>query len=169
MEKMSSTTQATESDSQRLGDLSATNYHTVNFKNQLHRIVEPYFHHFETTCKKRWFGQTLEQMYVKEFLTEEFTAEFYREAIESGFIRVNNEISLPTRVLQHGDIISHLSHRHEPPVVYIPHEKVICYDDGDLIVVNKPGSMPIHPSGSYRFNSLIYILAKENPFSKSQV
>jgi hypothetical protein len=32
----------------------------------------------------------------------------------------------------------------------------------DLIVVNKPSSIPVHPAGRYRHNSLVYILAREH-------
>jgi len=49
--------------------------------------------------------------------------------------------------------------RHELPVTAEPIE--ILADTDELLVVNKPSSIPIHPCGRYRFNSLLYILAKE--------
>jgi len=50
--------------------------------------------------------------------------------------------------------------RHELPVTAEPIE--ILVDSSELLVVNKPSTIPIHPCGRYRFNSLLYILAKEN-------
>lgn len=51
---------------------------------------------------------------------------------------------------------------HEPPVVAGPVR--ILYDgrlpgnDGETLVVEKPGSMPVHPTGRYNFNTLLEIL-----------
>lgn len=50
--------------------------------------------------------------------------------------------------------------RHELPVTADPVE--ILAETDELLVVNKPSSIPIHPCGRYRFNCLLYILAKEN-------
>jgi 23S rRNA-/tRNA-specific pseudouridylate synthase len=50
--------------------------------------------------------------------------------------------------------------RHEPPVSA---ERVsVLHDAGDLVVVNKPASLPIHPGGRYRRNTLVAVLAKEH-------
>jgi len=49
--------------------------------------------------------------------------------------------------------------RHELPVTAEPIE--VLADTSKLLVVNKPSSIPIHPCGRYRFNSLLYVLAKE--------
>ena len=31
----------------------------------------------------------------------------------------------------------------------------------DLVVVDKPASIPVHPCGRYRHNTIVFILAKE--------
>lgn len=49
--------------------------------------------------------------------------------------------------------------RHENPVVGTPLE--IIANDEDVIVINKPASIPCHPCGRYRFNSIAFILGKE--------
>lgn len=55
-----------------------------------------------------------------------------------------------------------LAHSHEPPVVAGPVR--IVYDgrvpgnDGETLVVEKPGSIPVHATGRYHFNSLLEIL-----------
>lgn len=63
------------------------------------------------------------------------------------------------------DLISHRLHRHEPPISSTPIE--ILFNDGKLLVVNKPASMPVHPSGRYRFNSLVEILKHDLQISTS--
>lgn len=50
-------------------------------------------------------------------------------------------------------------HRHEPPVVGRPLE--ILEDNGEVLVVDKPASMPVHPCGRFRHNTVIFILGKE--------
>lgn len=48
----------------------------------------------------------------------------------------------------------------EPPVPYSP--VVILGETDDIIAVNKPASLPVHPCGAYRYNTLETILRKEN-------
>jgi 23S rRNA-/tRNA-specific pseudouridylate synthase len=45
----------------------------------------------------------------------------------------------------------------------------IRYESARLLVVDKPSSIPVHPCGNYRHNSLIYILAKEHGLKKLHV
>ena len=49
--------------------------------------------------------------------------------------------------------------RHEMPVTAQPIE--ILVDTPDILVVNKPASIPMHPCGRFRHNSLLFIMAKE--------
>ncbi len=46
--------------------------------------------------------------------------------------------------------------RHEPPIVGNIH---FIQETEDLIAVCKPASLPMHPCGAYRHNSLTSILA----------
>lgn len=73
---------------------------------------------------------------------------------------MNNKRVQPNYLLKNGDFISHITHRHEP-FVYSDAIAVV-YEDPEYIVVNKPASIPCHPCGGFRYNSLQYILAKEN-------
>ena len=59
-------------------------------------------------------------------------------------------------VLRNGDIISHTLHRHEPPVTATPIG--IVHEDNDMIVINKPAGVPVHPAGRYNFNSIVEIM-----------
>lgn len=51
-------------------------------------------------------------------------------------------------------------HRHEPPVLNLP-VKILHSRLPGVVAVNKPATIPVHPSGRYRRNSLMGILAKE--------
>jgi len=50
-------------------------------------------------------------------------------------------------------------HRHEPPVTAQPIG--IVHEDNDLIVINKPAGVPVHPAGRYNYNSLVEIMRAE--------
>ncbi|KAI5705286.1 hypothetical protein M8J75_013616 [Diaphorina citri] len=48
---------------------------------------------------------------------------------------------------------------HETPVLA---KKIhILYLDEDLVVLDKPSSLPVHPCGRYRHNTVVFVLAKE--------
>lgn len=123
------------------------------------RVVAPYAHTFESGCKARWVGRMLLDVYKTEFC--ERAEQYFARAIRAGMIRVNGRMSTLDYSVRDGDVLTHLSHRHEPPVAWIDARDMIVHDDGDVMILNKPSSIPVHPSGSYRFNSVIEILAHE--------
>lgn len=51
-------------------------------------------------------------------------------------------------------------HRHEPPVTAQPIR--ILAEDEEVVVVDKPSSLPVHPCGRFRHNTVIFILGKEH-------
>ena len=61
--------------------------------------------------------------------------------------------------MKNGDVISHTLHRHEPPVTSQPIG--VVYEDDDMIVINKPAGVPVHPAGRYKYNSIIEIMRAE--------
>lgn len=50
-------------------------------------------------------------------------------------------------------------HRHEPPVTAQP--VGIVHEDDDMIVINKPAGVPVHPAGRYNYNSVVEIMRAE--------
>ncbi|OZJ04725.1 hypothetical protein BZG36_01788 [Bifiguratus adelaidae] len=136
--------------------LEGANYY---FEHGLRKVV-PYFFLYKTFAKKRWLGRTVFDVFSTEFRDQ--TSEYYRSAIEKGLVMVNNETCAIDQKLKQSDLISHKIHRHEPPVTA---SKInIIHRDDDLLVINKPGSIPVHPSGRYRHNTITHILMKEYGF-----
>ena len=62
-------------------------------------------------------------------------------------------------IIKNGDLISHTLHRHEPPVTAQPIG--IVHEDNDMIVINKPAGVPVHPAGRYNYNSIVEIMRAE--------
>jgi len=122
------------------------------------RHVHPYYFTFTTYCKGRWVGRSLIDVFEKEFRSE--TQEYYEKAIKAGKITVNGGVASPGTVLKDNDVICNKVHRHEPPVVGNPLEIVELTDE--LVVLNKPSSIPVHPCGRYRHNTVVFLLGKEH-------
>ncbi|KAL1881419.1 hypothetical protein VTK73DRAFT_3937 [Phialemonium thermophilum] len=79
--------------------------------------------------------------------------------MESGLVSVNGKTVGPDYVLKNGDLISHTTHRHEPPVTAEPIR--VLHEDNDMIVINKPAGVPVHPAGRYNYNSVVEIMRSE--------
>ncbi|KAH8306686.1 hypothetical protein KR044_006529 [Drosophila immigrans] len=121
------------------------------------RKVYPYFFTFTTFTKGRWVGDKILDVFSREFRAH--PPEEYQRSIEAGTLQVNNERVPIDYKLKHNDLLANTVHRHEVPVTSQPIQ--IVHMDDDILVVNKPASIPVHPCGRYRHNTMIFILAKE--------
>ncbi|CAH0556793.1 unnamed protein product [Brassicogethes aeneus] len=121
------------------------------------RKVYPYYFTFTTFTKGRWVGERILDVFAREFRAH--PAEEYERCIQAGTLTVNYE-KVPTDYkLKHNDLLANIVHRHEVPVTSQP--ITIVHMDEDIVVVNKPASIPVHPCGRYRHNTVVFILAKE--------
>ncbi|KND01530.1 RluA family pseudouridine synthase [Spizellomyces punctatus DAOM BR117] len=118
------------------------------------RKVKPYKFVYQTYAKGRWQGRPIIEVFAKEF--QDKPRDYYEKAICTGKILINNERISLDYVLRNGDLLSHSIHRHEPPISDQTVE--IVYSDTDMLVVNKPSSIPIHPTGRYHHNTILHIL-----------
>ncbi|VVC24117.1 Hypothetical protein CINCED_3A005436 [Cinara cedri] len=126
------------------------------FENGL-RKVYPYFFTFTTFTKGRWVGRTLVDVFGEEFRAH--TTNEYEEHVKNGSLTINNERVTSDYVFKHNDLLANIVHRHEVPVTNDTID--IIHLDKDIVVVNKPASIPVHPCGRYRHNTIIFLLAKE--------
>lgn len=72
---------------------------------------------------------------------------------------MNKTIADLQTIVRNGDQISHRTHKHEPPVTSRPVK--IVFEDDELCVIDKPSGIPVHPTGRYRFNTVVMILKHE--------
>lgn len=63
------------------------------------------------------------------------------EALKGGRIRINGQIVDKEAVVREHDVVTHLIHRHEPPITSEPIK--IVHQSDQLIVIDKPGSIPV--------------------------
>nr|CAD7458501.1 unnamed protein product [Timema tahoe] len=126
------------------------------FENSL-RKVYPYYFTFTTFTKGRWVGEKILDVFAREFRAH--PAEEYERCIKTGMLTVNHEHVSVDYKLKHNDLLSNTVHRHEVPVT--SESITIVHLDQDIVVVDKPSSIPVHPCGRYRHNTVVFILAKE--------
>ena len=88
-----------------------------------------------------------------------YSREKWKSVIESGLVYVNNEIPKYRKIVRKHDEITYHVERMEEPEVNKNVE--ILYDDGDLIIVNKPANLPVIPSGRYYKNTLHTIISEK--------
>ncbi|KAM9939426.1 hypothetical protein OXX80_001075 [Metschnikowia pulcherrima] len=122
------------------------------------RRVTPYFFTYLTYCKLRWRDRKLIDIFVDEFRDKD--PEFYRKAIAEGRVLLNKSPSNIDSIVRNGDLISHRLHRHEPAVTSRPIK--IVFEDKNMIAIDKPSGMPVHPAGRYRYNTITKIMQHEN-------
>lgn len=120
------------------------------------RYVRPYFYEHKIHAKRRWVGKSPIDVFAIEFGPSK---EFYVAQAARGKFLINDAPVQQEDVIQMGDTITSIIHRHEPPVTAEPLH-IISQDDR-LIVIDKPSSISVHPSGAFRHNSLTFLLAKE--------
>ncbi|EZF32748.1 hypothetical protein H109_02855 [Trichophyton interdigitale MR816] len=121
------------------------------------RRVAPYYYTYNTYCKERWRGKNLLDIYSTEF--RDRPNGYYKAAIDGGRITIDGKVAAADSIINNGQIISHTLHRHEPPVTSRPIK--IIHEDEDIIVIDKPAGIPVHPAGRYNYNSIIEIMRSE--------
>lgn len=72
---------------------------------------------------------------------------------------INGKVVSTDTIIKNGDLISHTLHRHEPPVTSLPIG--IIHENDDMIVIDKPPGVPVHPTGRYNHNSITEIMRAE--------
>src|SRR6266481_2155434 len=89
----------------------------------------------------------------------EFSRSRLQQLIRDGFVRLNSSTSRPRQIVRGGDKIQLT----EPPLEkietlpeQIPLE--ILFEDNDLIVVNKPSGLVVHPGAGHREHTLVNAL-----------
>ncbi|KAI0364964.1 pseudouridine synthase [Pilatotrama ljubarskyi] len=126
--------------------------------------IPPYWYPYTTMAKGRWLGREILEVVSTEF--RDRSMEFYRYALESGVTTINGKVAKPDTIIRNGDRIENISHRHEPPVTSTP-VRIVHHDkEREFIVIDKPGSIPVHAAGRYFRNSLVEILKNDFGFDK---
>ena len=128
------------------------------FVSRGRRYVVPYHYTFRANVRARWVGRTLVEAFDDEF---PFQAPGFHQAAQAmGQLSATSRDGEPIAVgqaLRLGDTVSHVIHTHEPSVRE-PAVAVIAADH-EVVVVCKSASLPVHPCGRFRRNTVVELLA----------
>jgi len=99
----------------------------------------------------------LDQFLAKRF--PEYSRSRLQQLIRSGFVRLNEQTTRPRHIVRRGDKID----LREPPLEKIdvrpePIPLEILFEDDDLIVINKPAGLTVHPGAGQREHTLVNAL-----------
>jgi 23S rRNA pseudouridine1911/1915/1917 synthase len=89
----------------------------------------------------------------------EYSRSRLQQLIRSGFVRLNGATSRPRQIVRGGDKVNLI----EPPPEKIdvrpePIPLEILFEDDDLIVINKPAGLTVHPGAGQRDHTLVNAL-----------
>ncbi|KAI0686283.1 pseudouridine synthase [Cytidiella melzeri] len=124
--------------------------------------LQPYWYNYTTMAKGRWLGREILEVVSTEF--RDRSMEYYRYALESGVTTINGKVARPDTIVRNGDRIENVVHRHEPPITADPVRIIVHDKERQFIVIDKPGSIPVHAAGRFYKQSLMVILKHEHGF-----
>jgi RluA family pseudouridine synthase len=97
------------------------------------------------------------------FLKEKYrrlSREYLQKSIKEGNVTLNHHSSKPSQMLRVKDKVYVLSTKGTEPEVDFNYK--ILFEDETVLVIDKPGNLPVHPSGRYFFHTLLTQLRVEN-------
>lgn len=98
------------------------------------------------------------------FLKEKYrrlSREYLQQAIREGNVTLNHRSSKPSQLLKVRDKVYVLStNTGAEPEVDLDYR--VVYEDDAILVVDKPGNLPVHPTGRYFFHTLLTQLRVQN-------
>ena len=112
--------------------------------------------------RKKITPQT-EGVSVLDFLSNKFTyrsRESWIEALSDGTLKINGKfVEDYNHILKAGEILSF-------DVTNLPEPKVddswkVLYEDDSVLMIDKPGDLPVHPAGAFFKNTLWHMLVRQ--------
>lgn len=116
----------------------------------------------ELLVDQHWDGVRLDR-YVA-LVVDALSRSYARQLIEDGHIQVNRRDARPSHAVQTGDLVT--VRRPLPQPTDIKPEAIpldIVYEDADVVVVNKPAGMVVHPAPGHISGTLVNALLARYP------
>jgi len=94
----------------------------------------------------------------------EYSRSRLQQLIRDGFVRLNGIATRPRQAIKKGDVVE-LSEPRPRPSVFAPEEIPldILFEDKDLIVLNKPAGLVVHPGAGHAEHTLVNALLHHCP------
>lgn len=108
------------------------------------------------SCEE-WDGNRIDKVLSEYF--EDYSRSFFRKLFDEGLVKVGGKAVKPSLKVRRGDLID--ISVPEPVNIAIEPENIpldIVYEDGDIIIVNKPKGMVVHPALGHYTGTLVNAL-----------
>jgi len=112
------------------------------------------------TVKEDEQGLRLDQFLCKRF--SDISRNEWQTRIDQGYVKINELQARPSRRLNVHDCVRYAYYMRAEPET--PLEIPVIYEDENLIAVDKPAGLPVHPSGIYRTKTVTTLLDAQNNF-----
>ena len=110
--------------------------------------------HYKLSVKLKNEGLTILELYSNSF--PKVDKQIWIEKIENGLLTVNGEKCETDLVLKAGWLTENTVHNKTEPNVNNALE--LIFEDDNIMVINKPSPLPMHPSGRFNRNTLTHFL-----------
>lgn len=101
-----------------------------------------------------WAGKRIDKVLSGYF--SDYSRSFIKKLFDDGYIQVNGKVSKPSYSVRTGDIFD--ISVPDPVSIDIEPENIpldIIYEDDDVILVNKPKGMVVHPAPGHYSGTLV--------------
>ncbi len=102
-----------------------------------------------------------------DFLIKKFTylsEQEWRIEISNKNLSIVNRNTVEDYILMQSDVIQFSRNSYSEPE--IDKDYKIVYESENLLIINKPGNLPVHPAGRYKENTLLSLLLKDFGFTE---
>lgn len=101
--------------------------------------------------------------YVAEYVPS-LSRSRIQQLIEEGLLTINGEaVKVSQRVKRGDEVVLHLPPDGEESLVPQPMPLIVVYEDADLLVVDKPAGLVVHPAPGHRQGTLVNALLARYP------
>ncbi len=101
--------------------------------------------------------------YIQEYVLKEASRSHIQTLIKSGYIRVNDDVVKNGYALKLNDIVTVEEAAPKPlDLEPVNLNLDIVYEDDDLLVINKPSGLVVHPASSYHEPTLVHGLLHQS-------
>ena len=133
---------------------------TSYFNQQIKAVTEPlpgsiaYPTQYKLPVKKKYEGLNIIDFFLE--LVPRSDKEIWLTKIKNQTLLINGKPATENTIIKGGDITQHTSEPKAEPWVNSKIE--LLFSDENIIIINKPAPLPMHPSGRFNKNSLTEIL-----------
>jgi len=113
---------------------------------------------YRDVVSRRFDGWTVLEFYCA--LYPKADRREWESRIERGLVAVNGETARPDTVVHAGDALAYSRPPWREPEV--PAEFSVAYEDGDILVVEKPAGLPVLPGGGCLDNTLLRLVRRSS-------